>query len=377
MLRSQGMQPKCKSQVRAKPPPAPARGGLLPGFLLLCVLLSSCNLPLGGLEVNTSDLVPTMVAVFERSLQSGGKALGEFADQLSGALRAIARGGGDLPLSSTGSSLLKQPTTTGDANPTAAVLLLPTAEAQSTPGMPAFTPAIPNPTIAPGSAVPAQTQVFTATLLPTGLPSLTPSATPLSPSSIPPSATAMGPTATPRPPSATPKPPSATPAPSSTPKPPTATPASPTNTPLPPTAAAGCEWSGNTSFESTLVSLINSERSSRGLPTLIVHVNLKAAARAHSEDMGCNGFFSHTGSDGSSPFSRMLAWNYPYVAAGENIYAGSGSFNNPNSAFQGWMNSPGHQAIMLSTEYTEIGIGYRNVPGSPYGGYFTGNFGRR
>jgi uncharacterized protein YkwD len=38
------------------------------------------------------------------------------------------------------------------------------------------------------------------------------------------------------------------------------------------------------------------------------------------------------------------------------------------------MNSALHRANLLSPNYTEIGLGYIYVTGSPYGGYFTAVF---
>ncbi len=165
-----------------------------------------------------------------------------------------------------------------------------------------------------------------------------------------------------------------------TPRPPT-----PTYTPQPPTATseptytatpATCVFSGNASFETTLVNLINQERSSQGISPLIVSSQLTAAARQHSRDMACNDFFSHTGSDGSSPFDRMAWSGFSFTAAAENIYAGSGPYNSPQQAFNGWMNSSGHRINMLNATYTHVGIGYIYCASSTYGGYFTADFAR-
>ena len=157
-----------------------------------------------------------------------------------------------------------------------------------------------------------------------------------------------------------------------TPQPPTSTPTS-----VPPTATtSSCVYSGNASFESTLVSLINQERSNQGISPLVVSSQLTAAARQHSRDMACNDFFSHTGSDGSSPFQRIAWSGFSFTAAAENIYAGSGSFNSPQQAFNSWMNSPGHRTNMLNATYTHIGVGYIYCASSTYGGYFTADFAR-
>jgi len=90
--------------------------------------------------------------------------------------------------------------------------------------------------------------------------------------------------------------------------------------------------------------------------------------------MACNNYFSHTGSDGSSPFDRILKEGYTYSYAGENIYAGSGSFDSPQAVIEAWMASPGHKDNLLGANYTQIGIGYVYSSSSTYGGYYTAVF---
>ncbi|HET7009522.1 MAG TPA: CAP domain-containing protein [Anaerolineales bacterium] len=142
-----------------------------------------------------------------------------------------------------------------------------------------------------------------------------------------------------------------------------------------PTSTTECNPVGNSSFESTLIGLINAERQRQGLPTYNVQSQLQAAARLHSEDMACNGFFSHTGSDGSSVRDRVERQGYDWSWIGENIYAtGNTSSSAPQQAFDWWMNSAPHRANLMNVNYVDIGIGYRYLAGSPYGGYFTAVF---
>ncbi len=139
----------------------------------------------------------------------------------------------------------------------------------------------------------------------------------------------------------------------------------PTNTP------AGCQPQGNGGFESQVIALINVERANNGLGPLSEQSQLAAAARVHSNDMACNHFFSHTGSDGSSPFDRMSRQGYSFSAAAENIAAGYGS---PADVVAGWMGSEGHRANILGT-YVHIGVGYTYEPNSDWGTYWTATFG--
>jgi uncharacterized protein YkwD len=126
-----------------------------------------------------------------------------------------------------------------------------------------------------------------------------------------------------------------------------------------------------------LLGLINQERAAQGLSAYAGQGQLQTAARLHSTDMACNGFFSHTGSDGSTVGLRVTAQSYSWSWVGENILATSDtSAQAPQSAFDWWMDSALHRANLLSSNYTEIGLGYIYVAGSPYGGYFTAVFAR-
>jgi uncharacterized protein YkwD len=134
-----------------------------------------------------------------------------------------------------------------------------------------------------------------------------------------------------------------------------------------------CNPAFNSGFESQVIALINNERVNAGVGPLSGQGQLGSAARSHSKDMACNGFFSHTGSDGSSPAARISSEGYGWSAIAENIAAGYG---NPASVVAGWMGSQGHKDNMLNPNYTEIGIGYVSATGSPYGAYWTADFAR-
>jgi uncharacterized protein YkwD len=129
-------------------------------------------------------------------------------------------------------------------------------------------------------------------------------------------------------------------------------------------------------WEWEVIRLVNQERANNGdLPPLKRDNALDAAAYGHSQDMGVNDFFSHTGSNGSSPWDRMRTAGYYFNYAGENI---AGGYSSPQWVMQGWMNSSGHRANILNSSFREIGVGYYyDSDGSGYGHYWTQNFGRR
>ena len=135
----------------------------------------------------------------------------------------------------------------------------------------------------------------------------------------------------------------------------------------------------NLTFEQEVVVLVNELRQEMNLPPLKVSPTLTKAARYHAKNMAENNYFSHTSENGSgeevcAPFSRIGAF-YDWIAAAENIAAG---YNSPESVVQGWINSPGHYANLISPYVYEVGVGYWYQAGGSYGGVrWVQDFGRR
>jgi len=136
--------------------------------------------------------------------------------------------------------------------------------------------------------------------------------------------------------------------------------------------SGSCTYVENASLVSQLFSLINAARASNGLPALSLNTSLTAAAKGHSIDMACHSSLSHTGWDGSTPKARISAQGYAYSYADEAIYAQPPEYGGTaQAAVDWWLNDPPHRAILLSSQATEIGLGYAYVAGSALGGYFT------
>ena len=146
---------------------------------------------------------------------------------------------------------------------------------------------------------------------------------------------------------------------------PTVTP-TPTATPIPP---------DDTANEQSIANLINQQRNSNGLSSLVLVAELTQAARRHSRDMADNNFTSHTGSDGSNAGQRIKEAGYNWTTYGEIIGWGFGG--NTGSMVNWWMNSPPHRSIILSTAVVDFGAGYARNSGSDWGHYWTVNFGSR
>ncbi|MFQ3632936.1 CAP domain-containing protein [Roseiflexus sp.] len=115
-----------------------------------------------------------------------------------------------------------------------------------------------------------------------------------------------------------------------------------------------------------VVDLTNQYRVTAGCAPLTVSSQLTTAAAAHSQDMATNNFFSHTGSDGSTPWQRIQRTGYSYSTAAENIAAG---YRTAEQVVQGWYNSDGHRRNMLNCNLREIGVAYAD--GGSYGRYWT------
>ena len=151
------------------------------------------------------------------------------------------------------------------------------------------------------------------------------------------------------------------PTPSPTPSPaPQPTPA-PTPTPQPSTSTDALLTAPITAQEQQMVSLVNQERTSRGLQPLAVDMRLVKVARMKSMDMIKNNYFGHQSPVYGSPFDLLKSQGITYRTAGENL-AGNSSVTN---AHTGLMNSSGHRANILNANFTKIGIGI--VKGGPYG----------
>jgi uncharacterized protein YkwD len=124
------------------------------------------------------------------------------------------------------------------------------------------------------------------------------------------------------------------------------------------------------SYAAQVITLVNRERRSRGIPALTAHPCLTAAAQGHTVDMATTGNISHTGSDGSSAGDRIREAGYQPSTWGECIAAG---YPTPADVVAGWMNSSGHREILLSRSYVHIGVGYVRLDGPGPTHYWTVN----
>ncbi|WP_425514958.1 SafA/ExsA family spore coat assembly protein [Crassaminicella profunda] len=107
-------------------------------------------------------------------------------------------------------------------------------------------------------------------------------------------------------------------------------------------------------LENQVIKLVNIERSKKGLPALKSNWQLSRCARYKSQDMINKNYFSHQSPTYGSPFKMMESFGLKFSSAGENIAKGQ---RTPKEVMNSWMNSPGHRSNILSSSFSEIGVG--------------------
>lgn len=128
------------------------------------------------------------------------------------------------------------------------------------------------------------------------------------------------------------------------------------NTELTPTSSDLAE------IRSATLCLVNRERVQHGLKPLRRNGHLQRSAEGNTASMIEDGYFGHYGPGGESPADRMKASGYIYSSKigytiGENIAWGTLGLATPKAIVEAWMASPEHRANILSTSYTETGVG--------------------
>lgn len=140
-----------------------------------------------------------------------------------------------------------------------------------------------------------------------------------------------------------------------------------------------------TAHERYMLDLINAERDKAGRDPLTLELNLNQSAEAHSEWMLDADVFSHSGQGGSNAGDRMEDAGFDFSKGwswGENLALRSergdpGIRDDVEALHQNLMNSSGHRANILSTNFDYVGIG---IETGRYKGYdvviVTQNFAR-
>jgi hypothetical protein len=136
---------------------------------------------------------------------------------------------------------------------------------------------------------------------------------------------------------------------------------------LPSAASAACAGADvpvadAAAAEGTMLCLVNQYRVANGRTALVADARLNQAARAHAQDMVARHYFAHDTPEGLDPSDRARAVGFP-TGAGENIAWATDV--TPQSMFEQWRTSPGHNENMLYTGYNVVGTGF--ALGNPAG----------
>ena len=116
--------------------------------------------------------------------------------------------------------------------------------------------------------------------------------------------------------------------------------------------------------EKEVFDLINKQRTNNGLQALKVDDEVQRVARIKAEDMVSQNYFAHESPIYGTPFEMLQSFKISYKTAGENIAANSSN----SGAVTSWMNSSGHKANILNSNFNYTGIGV--VSSSKYGKIF-------
>lgn len=116
--------------------------------------------------------------------------------------------------------------------------------------------------------------------------------------------------------------------------------------------SSSTETSNMNSDEKEVFDLINKQRTNNGLAALKNDSEVQRVARIKAQDMVDNNYFSHTSPTYGSPFDMLKSFKISYKTAGENIAGNSSN----SSAVTAWMNSSGHKANILNSNFNYTGI---------------------
>ncbi|HSL47394.1 MAG TPA: NBR1-Ig-like domain-containing protein [Anaerolineales bacterium] len=121
-----------------------------------------------------------------------------------------------------------------------------------------------------------------------------------------------------------------------------------------------CAFTTDRTKLTEVINAVNAHRARNGLPAYTVSAQLAQAAQRHAIDIACNKVYVHTGTDGSTPRSRVADTGYVAKTVSENVNGNYPPLDG-QGAVNWWINDktdPTHGKNLLSTTFTEIGVGY-------------------
>ncbi|HEX9332335.1 MAG TPA: CAP domain-containing protein [Anaerolineales bacterium] len=123
---------------------------------------------------------------------------------------------------------------------------------------------------------------------------------------------------------------------------------------------ATCAFTTDRTKLTEVITAVNAYRAQHGLPAYTVNAQLAQAAQRHANDIACHKLYVHTGSDGSTPQTRVADTGYVAKSVSENVNGNYPPLNGQD-VVNWWINDKTdlrHGQNLLSTTFTEIGVGY-------------------
>ena len=125
-----------------------------------------------------------------------------------------------------------------------------------------------------------------------------------------------------------------------------------------------------------LITLLNGARQQGGLAPAALNSQLSGVAQSRSNDMAARNYFSHVTPEGTDFMNALKSASIPFTFTGEIIAKNNYPSNETVSvAFNTFMNSPGHKAIIMDGRYNTAGVGVATDGKEYY--YFTVIFTQR
>jgi len=119
--------------------------------------------------------------------------------------------------------------------------------------------------------------------------------------------------------------------------------------------SAACAFTTDAAKVTEMINAINAYRTANSLPPYNIKEALTKSAQSHAGDMACNNLTGHTGSDGSTPGSRIAKNGYMAGLSAEDI-----NISNPPITGQGAVDIWKKDANlhMISDSFIDVGVGY-------------------
>ena len=113
-----------------------------------------------------------------------------------------------------------------------------------------------------------------------------------------------------------------------------------------------------TSSDSDILVLTNKERLAVSLEPLLPNSVLDVIASERADDLFNNQYFAHESPDNKSVVDLAQKVGYSYLLIGENLALGD--FGSDQGIVTAWMNSPGHKANILNSQYKQLGVSIKS-----------------